>query len=416
MPIDTREMRADRRKLILEARSILDKADKEKRKPTAEEEERYQKAWSDKDELQAKIDDAERRNDLEREEILLSQSQEEEDRRKKAESGEDKQSSSSSPLGSEEYHRAFEHRVYGDKTTLSDEEQRALSAGTGTEGGYLYASEKFVDQIIADVTDACVFRQFAKGLTISNTDSLGVPTLTNRMADAAWTSELGIPSTDSTLAFGKRALTPHPLAKEIRVSKVLLRKVPKAQAIVRSELARVVAEVNEAAFMTGSGAQQPLGIFTASADGIPAARDVSTGNTDTSPTFDGLKRAKYSIKQVYWPNLRWLFHRDVAAVIALLKDGNGRYLWQDSVVQGEPDRVLGFPATLSEYAPNTLTTGLYVGILGDFSDYWIVDSMAMQIARAEEIYIRENQDLFVIRMETDGAPMRSEGFARVKLA
>ena len=85
-------------------------------------------------------------------------------------------------------------------------------------------------------------------------------------------------------------------------------------------------------------------------------------------------------------------------------------------VNGEPDRMLGFPVRLSEYAPNTFTTGLYVAILGDFfQGYWIVDSLDLQIARAEELLIRSNQDLFVMRADSDGAPVKEEAFVRVKL-
>ena len=33
--------------------------------------------------------------------------------------------------------------------------------------------------------------------------------------------------------------------------------------------------------------------------------------------------------------------------------------------------------------PNTFTTGKYVGIIGDFSKYWIVDSLTLRVQRLE---------------------------------
>jgi HK97 family phage major capsid protein len=271
-------------------------------------------------------------------------------------------------------------------------------------------------ELIQDINDATVVRQLARVLPpLTSSDSLGAPTLTAKMNDAEWTSELGVPDTDSALRLGKRALTPHPLAKEVPVSKVLVRKVREAETLVRGELARVVSEAMENAYMTGDGVQKPLGVFTASEDGITTSRDVSTGNTASTPKFDGLKAAKYELKQPYWSRAQWVFHRDVMELIAKLKDGNGRYLLQDSVVQGEPDRMLGFPVRLSEFAPNTISASQYVGILGDFSNYWIVDSLAAQVQVARELYVRNNQDLYVIRAESDGAPVREEAFVRVKL-
>jgi len=102
--------------------------------------------------------------------------------------------------------------------------------------------------------------------------------------------------------------------------------------------------------------------------------------------------------------------------ITKLKDGEGQYIWRESVRVGEPDRLLGQPVMMSEYAPNTFTTGLYVGLLGDFSFYWIADSLSMQIQRLVELYAGNNQIGFIGRQETDGMPVLEEAFARVTLA
>lgn len=171
----------------------------------------------------------------------------------------------------------------------------------------------------------------------------------------------------------------------------------------------------EKGFLTGSGAQQALGVFTVSDQGITTGRDVATGNTTSSPTFDGLIEAKYSLKPQYWGRAEWMFHRDAVKKLAKLKDGEGRYIWQESVRVGEPDRLLGLPFILSEFAPNTFTTGLYVGILADWSKYWIADSLSMQVQRLSELYAESNQIGFIGRLEVDGMPVIEEAFVRVKL-
>ena len=71
---------------------------------------------------------------------------------------------------------------------------------------------------------------------------------------------------------------------------------------------------------------------------------------------------------------------------------------------------------MSEFAPNTLTTGLYVGLLGDFSNYWIADAMDMQVQVLKELYAETNQTGYIGRLETDGMPVLAEAFARVTLA
>ena len=74
------------------------------------------------------------------------------------------------------------------------------------------------------------------------------------------------------------------------------------------------------------------------------------------------------------------------------------------------------PIHASEYAPNTFTTGLYVGIVGDWSQYWIADALDMTVQRLVELYAATNQVGLIGRMESDGMPVLGEAFARVTLA
>lgn len=299
---------------------------------------------------------------------------------------------------------------------LDEGERRALEAGADVSGGYLLPAERFVQELIKAVDDMVFVRQAATVLPLTEADSLGVPSLDADPADADWTVELGTGSEDTAMSFGKRKLEPHPAAKIVRVSKTLIRKAMSAEGIVRDRLAYKRGITEEKGFLTGNGSGQPLGMFTASADGISTARDVSTGNTTTDIRFDGLIECKYSIKGAYWPRLQWMFHRDAVKRIAKLKDGEGQYIWQPSAQAGQPDRLLNVPFRVSEYVPNTFTTGLYVGLLGDLSFYWIADALSMELERLNELYAANNQVGFILRFETDGMPVLEEAFARVKLA
>lgn len=301
---------------------------------------------------------------------------------------------------------------------LTPEEKRALQNDSDTAGGFLKPDEQFVSQLIKGVDNLVVIRQLATKFTLTQADSLGAPSLEADPADADWTTELDIGDEDTTMSTGKRRLTPHPLAKLLKVSRTLMRRsVIPVDTLVRDRLAYKFAVTEESAFMSGSGAGRPLGVFTASNDGIPTSRDISTGNAATSIGADGLIEAKYALKSQYMmsSSLRWVFHRDAVKQIRKLKDGNGDYLWIRGLA-GAPDTILEVPYIMSEYAPNTFTASQYVGIIGDFSWYWIVDALSMELQRLEELYAATNQVGFVGRMECDGMPVLAEAFARVKLA
>jgi HK97 family phage major capsid protein len=416
-----KELREKRKKLITSAREIIDFVDKENREMTKEESTNYDKLFGEADELRQRIAREERQREAERE---LEESMLAEDEKRRREKHEQSINNlNDDGRQHEERDRVMEcfkqYLMYG-PDSIRDidgaEEFRSLSAGVNTEGGYIVTPQTFIRTLIKGLDDDVIIRRLATTYEMNSGDSIGAPSLDSDPDDADWTDELSTGTEDSKMAFGKRVMEGHPMAKRIKVSRKLLRVAALgAEALVRSRLQYKFAITQEKAYLTGSGNKRPLGLFTASNDGIPTSRDVSTANTSTGPTMDGLKNAKYSLKAGYWPRSSWLFHRDVVREIAKLKDGEGRYLWAESVREGEPDRLLGRPAYMSEYAPNTLTTGQYIGIVGDFSKYWIFDSLMMQLQRLDELYAEKNQVGFIGRYEGDGAPVLAEAFARIQL-
>lgn len=313
--------------------------------------------------------------------------------------------------------RAYEKFLTGGMRNLNEGEFRALSVGSDTQAGYLRVPNIAVGQILKAVDDATPTRGLASKFMVGGAESMGVVTLDADPADADWTSELLTGSEDSTMAFGKRELRVHPLAKRLKISNKLLRSSRiDVAAYVQERLGYKFAVTQEKAFMTGTGVMQPLGVFTASSDGIPTTRDVSTGNTTSAITADGLIEAKHSIKAAYWPRLRWQFHRDAIKQIRKLKLGDGQYIWQAGIGDDLPTRILETPYLVNENAPSTFTTGLYVGIIGDFSFYWIADAFDQTLQVLDQLYAETNQTGYIWRMETDGQPVMAEAFARVKLA
>jgi HK97 family phage major capsid protein len=301
---------------------------------------------------------------------------------------------------------------------LTPEERRALSAGTAAAGGTLVAAEQFVAELIKTLDDTVVIRNLATKIALTESDTLAAPTLDTDIEDGTWTTEVASIDEDTAMGTGTRAMVPNWLAKRIKVSDRLLRvSAIGVEQLVRDRLSYKLGIAQEKGFLTGSGSGQPLGVFTVSASGISSARNVVVGST-TAITADPLIDAKYALKGQYWqrPSTRWLIHRDGVKQISKLKDSQGQYLWEVSRQLGQPDMLLGIGVVMSEFVPNTFTTGQPVLMLGDFSFYWIVDSLAIQIKRLDELYAETNQVGFIGRMELDGAPVREEPFVRGVLA
>lgn len=425
-----REVKHDRAKLIKANRDLLERVEKESRDFSAEEQAEWDKRHEDVDKLSIRAERLEKQAETERNMPEPEGPQGGKPEPEKRSTGPREYRTQTKarpgiPAIERVYHFEDEHaelRSAAFRSHLATgrrdtKEIRALENTDDTQGGYTTPPQQFVADLIQAVDDQVFIRGLATVMQLTSGDSMGRPSLDADPADADWTTELATGSEDSTMAFGKRELNPSPLAKRLKVSRTLLqRSALGIEALVRNRLAYKFGVTQEKGFLTGSGADQPLGVFTASADGISTSRDVSTDNTTTAFTADGLINTKFSIKGAYYPRLRWVFHRDAVKMLSKLKDADNRYLWSGSVVEGEPDRLLGFPVVISEYAPNTFTTGLYVGILGDFAQYWIAEALSMSVQRLDELYAETNQVGFIGRLELDGMPVLEEAFARVTLA
>lgn len=411
--MDKNAMRIERRKIWEQMKAMLDTAEKGNRKFSAEEEAKYAKLEADLDGLKEKIDAAEK-DEQRRAKICEVEKEFEERTTRRVDAG--------APSREDDMDlRAFNRMLRS--TTQSElygalAERRALQMDVDQSGGYVVAPQQFVADLIKAMDNNTFFRSIATVYSLTKSESLGAPELTANPADPTWTAEILIGSEDSTMDFGKRELRPHPLAQYIKVSKKLIRaSAIGVEALVRDRLAYKAAVVMENAYLNGDGSNKPLGVFAAPTGfGITTSRDVSTGNTSTAIGCDGLIEAKYSLKPQYWPRCRWIFHRDAVKAIRKLKDGEGQYIWRAGISADRGDQILDIPVLMSEYAPNTFTSGSYVGIIGDFSQYWIVDALGIEIQVLTELYAATNQNGYILRAESDGMPVLEEAFARVTLA
>ncbi len=415
MPVSSLELRQKKAKLVHDARDVYKRAEDEKRDLSAEDQGVFDRLMTDAEKLDSEIERMEKLETIER---SLSQSQGRVTTASQpgAKPDEVRGEKPKRLRETDEYRDAFNRYLMGGREEVSYDELRALQADSQIAGGYTVAPEQFMNDLIIFVNNMVFMRGLARIEKVTNAQSLGVPALDNDPADSDWTSELNTGSEDSTMTFGKRELIPHPVAKRIKVSNKLLRLSTGSESLVRERLAYKFGVTLEKAYLLGSGTNQPLGIFTASNNGVPTGQDVSTGNTATAVQADNLFNVKFSLKFQHQQAGVWIFNRTVIRDIMKLKDGEGRYLWQPGLTAGTPNTLLDRPVYMSEYAPNTMTTGLYVGAFFNPAFYWIADSITLEMQRLVELYAEANQVGLIGRWETDGMPVLSEAFARVALA
>lgn len=145
------------------------------------------------------------------------------------------------------------------------------------------------------------------------------------------------------------------------------------------------------AFMIGDGFNKPRGLSTytlaSTADATRAWGTVQGVYTGISGAFaasspgDVLVNAIYALRSEYRRGARWIMNSATANLIRKMKDGDGRFLWGDSLVTGQPPSLLGYPVELDEYAPDIAANTAAIWF-GDFSQaYVIVERPGLRLLR-----------------------------------
>lgn len=300
---------------------------------------------------------------------------------------------------------------------LTDGNLESRTAMTVGDGGGALAPKEYVAEVIQGLdAEAPVYAKVRK-VPLSRVSGVEAPALDTDASDADWTTEVpnSAISADTALKYKKVTITPETLAKLVLVSKKLIKcsAIPVEQ-LVKERLTAKVAKAFENGILNGTGAnQQPLGVFTASNNGVSTGRDVETAGS--ALTADDFIEMKMKLKPGYRKNAVWVMNTAILKDAMKLKDNNGQYIWEKGLIENEPDTILGIPVIESELAPSTKTAGSYIAVLGDFSKYWFayVDQLEIQVLL--EKYADTLQVGYLANILAGGAPVLGEAFARLKV-
>lgn len=403
---DIRELYEKRGNALAEARKFVDAADAAKRDMTEDEVRQYD----------AHMNDVKRfGKEIEREQELAAEEKRNVAFELQRQNGNENRENKTPEQ--ELRSAAFRKLLIEGPQALSGDERRTLTTGNDTQAGFLNTPQEFQQQLIERVHDEVFIEAASTQHTTTNANGLGFPSLETYPTRPKMVTEIQKADENTALAFGKREFKPHLMKNLIKISDKMLRADGmNAETIAMNAMTYIIGITKEYMYLLGSGDQEPLGLFTASAKGIPTSRDVSTDMKVDDFTPDALKNVKYSLKAQYMKTAQWLFHRDAVRQIAKLKDGDGRYMFELADQVGAVDQLLGRPLLMSEYVPNTFSASQYVGMFGDLTKYWTVNALTLRIKRLNELFAETSEVGFLFELEFDGMPILSEAFSRIKTA
>ena len=157
------------------------------------------------------------------------------------------------------------------------------------------------------------------------------------------------------------------------------------------ELSEEFSRQEAIAFISGDGADKPLGFLQYLPGGVAAAGQplahpggelgVTNSASAGEITPDGLVDLKYSLGIPYRQNAVWVMNSTTAARVAKLKDGDQNYIWREGLLADEPATLLGRPVEIDEAMPS-VAADAYPIAFGDFSrGYLINDRIGVRVLR-----------------------------------
>lgn len=331
------------------------------------------------------------------------------------------------------YRRSFLRAVLGGRELHPippEFEHRDTNLSADSKGGYLFMPAALAARVYQVLDSVIGVRPLASRFTLtsdtvvwptqnpSNAKGINVPVVSTTMGDPQWTTDVQAVTEDTTMAFSAYAFTPYPLTKLAKMSMRFEKSVADADVKIIDQLAYAFARTEEKYFLVGTGSSQPLGIFTASASGIPSSRDVSTGNSTTLIGSDNLMEMRQTLSAAYRsdPSTRWIWSAAAVKAFYTMKDSNNHYILEPAVTPGGSDMLLGYGVIESAYCPATFTTGQYVGALGAMRYYGIGEVEELVVQKLSERYAATNEIGLIARHFVDGGPLVGSAFVRSKLA
>jgi HK97 family phage major capsid protein len=265
-------------------------------------------------------------------------------------------------------------RMYPNDKTL--ENARAMSVGTGSDGGVL-VPVSLSSEIIPLLREQGVIRSLGARTIPMPNGNIKINKQTGA-ANFQWVGE-NAPIIASKVPLGQLSLSAKKLAGLIPLSNELINDSSiSADAFVRNELVNGISESEDITALYGSGsANEPAGIFNTS--GITK---IDMGALPTSDALANIVGAIMAKKFANKQGFGWVFNGVLWSHYYNLKDGAGNYIHRAEMALG---KLFGFDFRICNNvkvgADAHAKTEIY---FGDFSQFMIGETLGLQIAVSQE--------------------------------
>jgi HK97 family phage major capsid protein len=313
------------------------------------------------------------------------------------------------------------------KANASFAEAKAMSVGSGPDGGYLdvptFSSE--MTKVMAEISPL-----YRLARVIPLTTATSFEEIVDRdQVQTAWVGETsGRPDTD-TAKLGKFALALREIYAMPKVTQALIDGTGiNVMEWLREKCAEGFALAEGSAFHVGDGVAKPRGILTyptaATADAtrpwgtvqhiVSGASGAFITPTTSAAGADCLIDTVTALRAQYRNGACWLMNRLTAGACRKLKTVEGAYIWQDGLIAGQPSTILGFPVEIDEAMPDISANSLSIAFGNWKRAYTVIEGPGIKFL-TDPYTDKPNVRLYSYR-RVDGGVNNTEAYKLVKFA
>lgn len=272
-----------------------------------------------------------------------------------------------------------------------------MSSLTGSTGGYLVRPGTLQNRLEVNMLAFGGMRQVAETMVTETGEPLEWPTFDDTTNTGSQVNE-GDVGTASDPTIGKVIWNAYNITSgALKVPFTLLRdSVVDVVAVIEAALGERLGRKSNTRYTTGNGAAQAKGIVTASTSGVTTA-------SATAITFGEIMALIHSIDPAYRAmGCQFMSHDNILLAIRQLVDSQNRPLYVSGLVEGMPDRILGFPHVPNQDMDSAVTATKKTLLFGKLSQYKIRRVGGPRLYRLEERYRDEDKTGFIAFISEDG--------------
>ena len=267
-------------------------------------------------------------------------------------------------------------------------ELKSVTGAVATDGGFAVPRE--IDAMIAaQLKTISPIRSVAQ---VVQTGTAGYRKLiTNSTANSGWVSETGTRPETLTSKFNEIVPPMGELYANPSASQAMLDDTAfDLEAWLADEIATEFARAEGAAFINGSGTNQPKGFLqqptALTADAVRAFGTLQHTVTGNAAGFDTAPELKlidlvHSLRAGHRQGAVFVMNTKTLATVRKFKAADGNFLWQPGIFENAPARLLGYPVIEAEDMPDVAANALPIAFGNFRNGYIIAERKATSILR-----------------------------------